>query len=180
MGPVKNDIVLLPSCNPLRLTGNPAGPEPYTVSQASLRTKRLDSFDAKKKIERWEVRFEGMGLSNPTHRRSRNLTYAFTLSLGMISVAINGAMSHFQAGASTPVQQSWTMVWLAFGVVSGFAFIVSTEQERGTERWQRHTGPWWAPCWQLLSYMGSASPAIGGLLVVGQMIHEYGSCTRIT
>lgn len=81
------------------------------------------------------------------------------LIIGLSPIAINGGLSHFNAGHSTIAQRVWTMTWLAFGVYYGLGVDL-------------------IPLYGLKSASVSA-PAIGGFVVVAQMLMNYGRCVEI-
>ena len=76
--------------------------------------------------------------------------------LALVSLAVNGALSNFKSRQSTLAQRVWTMAWLAFGMVSDNVGNVSVLE------------------WLLIS-----PPAIGGFVVVSQMIMQYGNCVKL-
>jgi hypothetical protein len=86
----------------------------------------------------------------------------------VIDIAIIGGISHFHKGQSTLAQRVWTMSWLAVGISAGvrFQFI---SQVLGPEAS-------WLSFWFTLFRM---TPAIGGFVVVGQMLRAYGSCIQL-
>ena len=90
----------------------------------------------------------------PTFRKQYVIHASFALAF--ISLAVNGALSHFKSNQSTQAQRVWTMTWLALGSVTD--------------------GAGNAPLLILSIY---SAPAIGGLVVVCQMIMEYGSCVQL-
>ncbi|KAI9857955.1 MAG: hypothetical protein M1813_007924 [Trichoglossum hirsutum] len=84
--------------------------------------------------------------------------------LGATPLAIIGGMTHFEAGHSTLAQRVWTMAWLCIPILLGpigyniirsdgnqvFRFVIAGLVQYGV-------------------------PAIGGFIVVGQMLKEYGT-----
>jgi len=100
-------------------------------------------------------------------------------------LAIVGGLSGFHAGKSTTAQRVWTMMWLTFGFVYGFQYgIVSSFFDQALAK----VSIW--PCeieskdrCFMFSYVSLflllTSPAIGGLVISGQMLQVYGSCIRI-
>ncbi|KAF8883538.1 hypothetical protein BD779DRAFT_1539409 [Infundibulicybe gibba] len=120
--------------------------------------------------------------------------WAICLAFGSIPIAIVGALSHFHSGQSTKAQRVWIMMWLVFGVVlgsmmavapvSGSLHIVKTPEANAT------TGTISRPPDEAASNEGAhatarsshffyGTPAVGGLIVVGKMLFEYGSCTEL-
>ena len=84
-----------------------------------------------------------------------SIVYA-SLALAMIPLAVNGALSHLKPHQSTRAQRVWTMTWLALGTVSNNVNKV-----------------------KVLVLLFYSVPAIGGFVVVSQMIMQYGSCDKL-
>ena len=79
-----------------------------------------------------------------------------SFALALIPLAVNGALSHFKPNQSTQAQRGWTMTWLALGIASD--------------------GVGHADMPIMLIY---SAPAIGGLVMVCQMIMQYGNCVKL-
>jgi hypothetical protein len=98
----------------------------------------------------------------------------FGLLLSIVPIVIVGALSRFQSGSSTTAQRGWIMAWLTSSIVGGF--LVSwthkpTDHAAVKEHLQGNA---------LVVYIVIfGAPAIGGLVAVGQMIREYGTCIHI-
>jgi hypothetical protein len=88
------------------------------------------------------------------------------LFIAAVPLAIIGGLSGFSTGDSKAYQRVWTMVWLVFGIFFGPALNVRISVFNSFT--------------YALIWMAYAVPAIGGYVVVGQMINQYGVCTRIT
>ena len=86
----------------------------------------------------------------------RGLIIYASYALALISLAVNGALSHFKPHQSTPAQRVWTMMWLAFGILANRTDSV-----------------------HMLQIMTWSPPAIGGFVVVCQMIMQYGNCVKL-
>ena len=86
------------------------------------------------------------------------------LIVGSIPIAINGVLSHFRAGQSTLAQRVWTMTWLAIGLAFGLLLgpIADDAMMVGS-----------------LPLVAYFAPAIGGFVVVAQMLMSYGRCIEI-
>jgi len=87
-------------------------------------------------------------------------------------LAINGALSLFHPGLmSTNAQELWIIIWLGFGIsvgmIAGSNGLVPFLSTR-----------------PMLEVIGlvifGAAPAVGGMVVVAQMMLEYGVCMKIT
>jgi hypothetical protein len=118
--------------------------------------------------------------------------------LGMIPLAVTGAMSGFRAGDSTSVQRGFTMAWVIVGIVYGSA-ILSTNygpedhEEDGKEKTNKEVRRSMkqylkddAACESsapdfilILVTLMCSPPAIGGMVVVALMISQYGTCSQI-
>jgi hypothetical protein len=124
------------------------------------------------------------------------------------SLAIVGGLSRWRKGGSTLPQRVWTMMWLVFGFVLNFRMFqimdredMPTQLRRGMTRGEHrdHRALKWAlrkivkdepdfdakierlPIWRLDIWMivFYSAPAFGGLVVVGQMLSDYGACFKI-
>lgn len=96
--------------------------------------------------------------------------------LGLLAVAINGCLSHLKAGGSIRPQRAWTMTWLSFNILLRSDGVM--EDFRGDHWDQFYFTPdlgWFTKVEMLIC----GFPAIGGLVVVGQMSVEYGYCVKI-
>lgn len=103
--------------------------------------------------------------------------YLPAIIIGLISVIINGIMSRFDAGHSSDAERAWTMVWLAFGIVYGvlshalLSWLVYAVGESHVERDKVVVWRFFIPALSVLLI-----PGIGGFVVVGKMLLEYGNC----
>lgn len=128
-------------------------------------------------------------LANRGNVSTLNLLFAFMPLLfiyaSLVPIAIVGALSRFKNGGSSKYQRVWTMVWLSFGSVGGTALgqilnlpagaegDMFTVASGGSTRYSVYT----ATVGMLAVY---SATAIGGYVVVGQMIREYGTCIEIS
>ncbi|KAH6971191.1 hypothetical protein BKA56DRAFT_495746 [Ilyonectria sp. MPI-CAGE-AT-0026] len=99
------------------------------------------------------------------------------------TMCIIGVISRFSANASEVYQCVWTMIWLLFGISLGPALggLISILHDSTITRKMNYI---WDSPGSLLRYIAKAvllslAPAIGGFVVVGQMINQYGVCARI-
>ncbi|ERF74268.1 hypothetical protein EPUS_01955 [Endocarpon pusillum Z07020] len=95
------------------------------------------------------------------------------LAVGLISLAIIGGISRFKKGSkSTYTQRVWIMTWLAFGTIVGPHYVLAKsgfyDEIMRVALWQV----------KFMCFMYGV-PAIGGFVVVGQMISSYGRCVRL-
>jgi hypothetical protein len=126
---------------------------------------------------------------------------AVGLVMGLVPLAIVGGLSRFQTGGSTSVQRGFTMSWLVLGIAMGSALLTVTEEisrrvlygapamtsliRAGPsaylsgmmmQRGGYQTYVMLSFAWGFL-VMGVC--AIGGMVVVGLMIRDYGICMRV-
>lgn len=101
---------------------------------------------------------------------------------GAVPIAIIGIWTHFHAGKSTIAQRVWTMIWLAMDIGSGPWIDMLSDKEvpymlAPTFRpfiFIMRVLFWWY--WIALATI----PAIGGFVVVGQMLRSYGTCVEVS
>ena len=92
---------------------------------------------------------------------------------------IVGGLSRFQTNQSAVYQRVWTMMWL----VCGLAFIAFIDLIGKLEKRpilnRRNSGSWPSLLRDVSDVVIAAAPAIGGYVVVGQMIKEFGVCSEL-
>lgn len=84
-------------------------------------------------------------------------------------IIVVGGLSRFRKGSSTRAQRVWTMARLAFGIFTSFSI----------SEYEDHSDPD-SVIWMGVLGLSYCAPAIGGFVVVAQMIKEYGVCIRIS
>ncbi|KAK0509327.1 hypothetical protein JMJ35_008698 [Cladonia borealis] len=99
----------------------------------------------------------------PLHTTLDNITLFAGLIIGLSPIAINGSLSHFNAGHSTIAQRVWTMNWLAFGWWTGLLVDLQVGSSDDI----------------LFLTLLFTAPAIGGFVVVAQTLMSYGLCVAI-
>ena len=109
-------------------------------------------------------------------RRWRVTKYLLLTLIALLPLLINGLMTKFKRG-SIPAAESntwaiYTLQWLFFGVCMGLWWVLEQEGKEAMTSVRVQLGPWA----RIASYVVSASPAVGGFVVVGQMLLSYGSC----
>ncbi|MCJ1431033.1 hypothetical protein MMC27_000383 [Xylographa pallens] len=124
--------------------------------------------------------FERSGRQNDFTTDMSIFTFiACSMAIGSIPIVINGCLSHFQTGQSTYAQRVWIMTWLVFGVVLG---PITTMADFAGSHSITGRGDL-ANSFVLVYAVGIAilyaAPAIGGFVVVGEMIRQYGTCVQI-
>lgn len=117
---------------------------------------------------------------------------ALTVAVASLPLILIGVMSKFQPGGSTVSQRAWLMAWYAVGIVSvqnpyytdeiiefgyyGTRRIIETRKDYSRLRQARF---FFLRLASLLPVVLPITPAIGGFVVVGQMLISYGSCTGL-
>ena len=100
-------------------------------------------------------------------RKATVMYYVTVFFLGAIPYAVIALLTGFHPGSSTKAQRVWTMGWLSLGCVWGALF-----PRRIVDNGYSH---------QRLEEFGFSiffcAFAVGGFVVVGQMLEAYGSCT---
>ena len=102
-----------------------------------------------------------------------------------LPIAVVGGLSSFKPGTmSTPAQRTWTMTWLAFSMLIGIATKVRSSYALVLI----NPIAWFMSPSNLIGapkmlYFSAASvlygaPAIGGFVVVAQMLSAYGVCSK--
>jgi hypothetical protein len=94
-----------------------------------------------------------------------------------ISIVIIAALTHFDRASSTLAQRVWIMSWFCCGNYA--QFLAAYDMLRARRRWSagklnRNF------VYQFLFIILSSVPSIGGFVVVGEMLSEYGVCTLIS
>jgi hypothetical protein len=97
-------------------------------------------------------------------------------------IALVGGLSRFQAGSSSVAQRVWTMVWLGFGIFAGSQGQYVAFQRRmigrRVSKTRNHPVEEKVTTMTLRLFLYS-SPAIGGFVVVAQMLKSYGQCVKL-
>lgn len=102
---------------------------------------------------------------------------------GAIPIAVIGGLTHFKAGHSTTAQRVWTMMWLVLGITQGPSFdLCSLLLEKRED--VKEPVPLKYIMFVKIALILIAGlygiTAIGGFVVVGQMLKAYGSCTLLS
>ena len=98
---------------------------------------------------------------------------SYIIALGL-PIAIIGCLSSFKVGRSTIAQRVWVMMWLVFGALYGTFFAL-------TDIWEEHLESYFGRlAFSAIGRLGVSAPAIGGFVVVAQMISAYGECKRLS
>lgn len=102
-------------------------------------------------------------------------------------LAIMGALTHFQKGSSTHSQRAWLMCWLVFGQAASLMFYVlrgvfdpAAPDNLGPDLndFGRDLRSFTLTVMFILAFLAGI-PSIGGLVVVGKMLSDYGACIRV-
>lgn len=126
------------------------------------------------------IPFEEVGAERWTAEgRFKSMFLAFCV-FGTIPIAIIGIWTRFDAGKSTKAQRVWTMMWLIMDIYSGPWLDILSERDLAFELpgslrfvMRSHVIRWY------LTALGTI-PAIGGFIVVYQMLRSYGTCVEVS
>jgi hypothetical protein len=94
---------------------------------------------------------------------------AMSLCLGFTPFVIVGALSKFQSRQSTSMERGFTISWIVVSVLFGpiykfFYQILDPDQRMA---------------FAIVFAIVFGTPAIGGMVVVGKMIKDFGACSLI-
>lgn len=104
------------------------------------------------------------------------VVFALIMVIPGLPIVVVGALSHFRKGVlSTHAQRVWTMTWLAFGIFVGPA--VDTFRSLIDDN---YVGIGWRLYFAVSVGLFYGAPAVGGFVVVAQMLLAYGVCIRIS
>ncbi|CZR69494.1 uncharacterized protein PAC_19394 [Phialocephala subalpina] len=103
--------------------------------------------------------------------QSDNLLYFIFNLLGylviaILPIAIVGGYTHFQSGSNVKIQISWIIGWLIIGCVSTLWVRISAVYAATVH-----------PLWEVVLVIPLWIPAIGGFVVVAEMLKDFGICT---
>jgi len=108
---------------------------------------------------------------------SQSVLLGLWLALVIVPLVIVGGLSGFQSGIiSTAAQRGWIMSWLVVGSVSSGWIVLA----RAVSLTESDDGSRWGPV--LLGFITAAPcwiPAIGGMVMVGLQLRDYGICWRV-
>ncbi|KAH7371563.1 hypothetical protein BKA66DRAFT_497851 [Pyrenochaeta sp. MPI-SDFR-AT-0127] len=177
IGTTTSPLLLIPSHPPLlRRRTPPLSPSiietPAQHSMSSLTLCRTYPFG---KHYTWTPAFTP-SLPSRTAQRWRWSKYTLTTLIALLPVLITGVLSGFREGA-IPSQESstwrtFTAQWLSFGVFTGLWWVLDQEGKDAMANGSMQVGP----LVRAVTYVVTASPAVGGYIVVGQMLFRYGVC----
>jgi hypothetical protein len=145
-------------------------------------------FEMEEYIGRWQdVLTQAVKKTGPVAKQMLRYNVG-TILAAIIPLAIIGGISQFQNGHSTHTQRAWTMTWLVFGMITGITGKIAWF----SESWRQENSPLHmfrsgrsASLYDSFLFIPFilifySAPAIGGFVVVGKMIREYGVCTELS
>jgi hypothetical protein len=98
--------------------------------------------------------------------------------IGCIPLAVIGGLSRFQPQSSTSLQRGFTMSWVVLGIVGGgWVHMVKTAADAFSEAGDDRGFEFAMTIFMCVLY---GVPAIGGMVVVGQMMRDFGTCTLLS
>ena len=121
------------------------------------------------------IPFEQVGAERWTAEGRLNSVSLVIYLFGAIPIAIIGIWTRFHAGKSTKAQRVWTMIWLVMDMFFGPSIDLLFENSRLGIYEMAFDKNDWLFCTALVTI-----PAIGGFVVVAQMLRAYGTCVRVS
>jgi hypothetical protein len=187
---VPSIIAYIPSCAPYcRDPGVASSKDAYTL--LGINTKTLSSgVDVGCQVSGYTSSFvaawkpAGVTRSSPRNAVLGFIGFSLSFLVGIASIVVIAALSHFDRAKSTHAQRIWTMTWLCFGCFLGpvysmfygeVPFFSTTDPEMKRDRGLKVT----MDVFKAILVFMFATPAIGGLVVVGQQIWAYGNCNQV-
>ena len=124
------------------------------------------------------IPFEEVGAERWTLEGRMYSPFLIFYVFGTIPIAIIGIWTRFHAGKSTKAQRVWTMIWLVMDIYFGpWLDILSESDSLFPDMLSvKHAMRWYYVC---LIALGTI-PAIGGFVVVAQMLRAYGTCVEVS
>jgi predicted benzoate:H+ symporter BenE len=110
------------------------------------------------------------------HRCKTNVTgTGLACFIGLLPILIVLLLSRLSPGNSTYAQRSWLMTWMVFGGL--FGPIIEWRRDELVS----YGSSTWAAQMSTVGFGAFfAVPAIGGFVVVGQMLASYGNCLQLS
>ncbi|KAK5652336.1 hypothetical protein OQA88_10528 [Cercophora sp. LCS_1] len=105
--------------------------------------------------------------------------YVVGFIVSVIPLAIIGGLSRFRNEQSTQMQRGFTMAWLVVGIVYGL-FLSDPRMAQAvagdnSPLNKRNNGVYAAT----VNFLVFATPVVGGMVMVGEMIRDFGICTLL-
>ena len=98
--------------------------------------------------------------------------------LCLIPLAIVGGLSSFHAQNSTAIERGFTMAWLIVGIFNGsMIYMLRRDVPSYSAVMDRHLDVISREVVVIITY---GAPAVGGMVIVGKMIKEFGICKLLS
>jgi hypothetical protein len=92
---------------------------------------------------------------------------------GLIPIVVVAGLTRFRAGTDIRQERAWILAWLIVGAVAPLYVVVSAnfakKQHRGLLRYPT----------QVIMVLPLWVPAIGGMVIVGKTLTDFGICSRL-
>ena len=129
---------------------------------------------------------EKFGFFNPKNRGDIDIPWyswlfftASSLFISSLSLIPVGIISKFRENKSTHEQRVWILCWMIFGIVIGTlagwwtsVLDFRTNKVTGLPTWKKLGG-------KILFTIVFGAPGVGGYIMVGKMMREYGNCVLL-
>ena len=126
------------------------------------------------------IPFERVGAERWTAEGSINSIVLACYVFGAIPIAIIGIWTRFHAGKSTKAQRVWTMLWLVMNIFGGPWLDIFSERGVRIEETLYHRKVIMSHVCRWYIIARTIIPAIGGFVVVAQMLQAYGTCVQVS
>jgi hypothetical protein len=153
-------------------------PSPSIFVPSCSKFRRMGYYNYNFNVYRTQMTYQGAFSFTPIIP-STGYRSAACLANAIVVLAIIGAMTKFEAGSATTAQENWTLHWYIFGAIYGGFSLEDLIRSR----------PWPELDWgepvkrdswvMILPWFLYGVPAIGGFVVVVQMMIQYGICTSV-
>lgn len=154
--------VYIPSWNPPKVFSQQRRAENYLFTPSTRRTPII-TFALQPPSE-WSIPKDNYTL--------------FGILINLIPLFVIAGISKFHNGHSTYSQRSWTMAWLIVGMLVG-PVIPTIGLWEGDNDNEKDGGNEGSVAGRIFMVLIFGIPAIGGFVVVGEMILRYGSCIEV-
>lgn len=115
---------------------------------------------------------------NKTTGYRSKVPWYLCMIIGCFPFIVIGSLSGFKNGESSTAQRAWTLTWLVVGVVIGLLSYEVTN-DLFNPLGSQSLSVYKIRLFGFLVFLTYGAPTIGGMIVVGQMLVDYGSCRRM-
>jgi hypothetical protein len=162
------------------------GEQSYRIAFSCPIFERVDKVQRTRVLKDKKIGKTWGGYFNPANRAEIAIPWysylfftAISLFLGSLSLLPIGLISKFREGDGTHEQRVWIACWTIFGFVIGtfagfWTSVLDLKTFRGVtlNKWVKFLA-------KILFAAFFAAPGVGGFIMVGKMLREYGNCVSL-